>query len=249
MKRVLLGLVVMAMLAVGVSAAGAQDNMGPSGRGARGAVREVITVIAEQTGLTPMDILAQVREGSSLAEIISANGGDVETVTASAIEAVTAAINQAVTDGWITQEQADTMLTNVEARVTDAINGEGLFDRGNRGEGRGGRDGMFGRRGERGLGMQMTLLQLAAEQTGLSLDTLWAELQSGKSLADVLAANNVDVTTFVDAAVVQATERADAAVSEGQITQEQADRMLENFRERLTDRLESTLTVEPAAST
>jgi len=189
MKRVLLGLVIMAMLAMGVSAAGAQDSMGPSGRGACGAVREVISVIADQTGLTiadqtgltPMDILAQVREGSSLAEIISANGGDVETVTASAVEAVTAAINQAVTDGWITQEQADTMLTNVEARVTDAINGERLFDRGNRGEGRGGRDGMFGRRGERGLGMQMTLLQLAAEQTGLSLDTLWAELQCGQN--------------------------------------------------------------------
>jgi ribosomal protein S20 len=218
--------------------------MGPGGgRGGHGAIREVITVVAEHTGLQPMDILAQLRDGQSLSDIISANGGDVPAVTSAAVEAVTVEINQAVTDGWITQEQADRMLTNVESRVTDAINGEGFMGRGGR-DGRGGRGdgrgGMFG--GERGFGMQMGLLELAAEQTGLTLDELWAEIQAGQSLADVLAANNVEVSTFVDAAVVQATELADAAVADGRITQERADRMLENLRERLTDRLEDSLT-------
>ncbi len=255
MKRVIVALLAASLLVVGVSAVGAQGGpggMGPGGgRGGHGAVREVVAVVAEQTGLQPMEILAQLRDGQSLADIISANGGDVAAVTSAAVEAVIAEINQAVTDGWITQEQADRMLANVETHVTDAINGEGFMGRGGRdgGGGRGeGRGGMFGR-GERGFGLQMELLQLAAEQTGLTLDQVWAELQDGSSLADVLAANNVEVGAFVDAAVVVATERADAAVTDGRITQEQADRMLERFRERLTERLDNAIMAEPTAST
>jgi hypothetical protein len=145
------------MLVLGISAVGAQavaDGMGPGipggGRGGHGAGREVITVVAEQTGLTPLEILTQLRAGTSLSDIISANGGDLETVTSAAIAAVTANINQAVTDGWITQEQADTMLANVETRVTDVLSGEAAFGTGGRGEGRGGRGGRHGFGGPNG---------------------------------------------------------------------------------------------------
>lgn len=156
MKRAIVGLVAASMLVLGVSVAGAQavaDGMGPGipggGRGGFGASREVISVVAEQTGLTPLEILTQLREGTSLSDIITANGGDLEAVTSAAIEAVTAEINQAVTDGWITQEQADTMLANVETRVTDVINGTG-FGMGGRGgrDGRGGRGGWGGPHGQ-----------------------------------------------------------------------------------------------------
>ncbi len=157
MKRALVGLVVASMLVIGVSVAGAQavaDGMGPGipggGRGGHGAMREVITLVAEQTGLTPMEILTQLRSGTSLSDIITANGGDLEAVTSGAIAAITAEINQAVTDGWISQEQADAMLANVETHVTDAISGEGFFGRGGRGEGRGGRGGHGGWGGPHG---------------------------------------------------------------------------------------------------
>lgn len=254
MKRAMVGLVAASMLLIGVSVAGAQGGpggMGPGGpgggRGGHGAMREVIEVVAQQTGLQPMEILAQLRDGQSLSDIILANGGDVEAVINAAVEAVTAEINQAVTDGWITQEAADRMLANVETRVTDAVNGEGFFGQDGR-EGRGGRGG-HGERGGRGFGDHLALLDLAAEQTGLTVDEIMDQLRAGTPLADILTANNVAVDAFIEAAVAQATERANAAVAEGRITQAQADRMLEQLRERLTDRIDEPMGSGPAAST
>ena len=92
--------------------------------------------------------------------------------------------------------------------------------------------------------MRRGVLRLAAEQTGLTVRELMDELHSGKSLGDVLAAHGVESSAFVDAAAAQLQERLDRAVTRGRITQEQADEVLSNFRERLTERL----TVVPPVS-
>lgn len=92
--------------------------------------------------------------------------------------------------------------------------------------------------------MRRGVLRLAAEQTGLTVRELMDELHSGKSLGDVLTAHGVESSAFVDAAAAQLQERLDRAVTRGRITQEQADEVLSNFRERLTERL----TVVPPVS-
>lgn len=95
---------------------------------------------AEALGLTPEEFFAELHAGKSLAEIAEEQGVELEAVydamNATRIEAMREAIEQALEDGDITQEQADWLLEGLE---------QGFFPMG-RGFGMGGgsRHGMRG---------------------------------------------------------------------------------------------------------
>jgi len=227
-------LAIMALFAGAVSAQEAPNT--PPGNGDRQGQHqrrghELITVVAEQTGLTEQDILTQVRDGATLAEIITANGGDVDAVIAAVVEEATTRINTAVSESRITQERADEMLANLQENVTSAINGE--FQVG-RGGGRGGRDGMW------------AVLDLVVEQTGLTREEVRTQLQAGATVAEILTANDVDVAAFIDSAIALAETQTSEAVAAGRITQEQADARLAQLRERLTDFINNGRPERPA---
>ena len=67
--------------------------------------------MAEALGLTPEDFFAELHAGKTLEEIAEAQGVELEAVqeamNASRVEAMQEAIEQAVEDGNLTQEQAD----------------------------------------------------------------------------------------------------------------------------------------------
>jgi hypothetical protein len=198
----------------------------------RGAVRGsaqriLVDTVADSTGLTAPQILQETRGGSTLAEVITANGGDVDAVVSSAVASATAQINAAVTEGRLGQEQADQLLTNLPDLYTAAVNGE---LRQNHLENRVGRG----------------VLGLAAEQTGLDRQEIVQQIRDGKSLADILAEHNIEVAAFIDSAVTQAQERLTNAVTNGRITQEQADSLIQTFRERLTERISQSPESTPA---
>ncbi len=101
-----------------------------------GVTGELMTAITDATGLELVDIMQQVRDGATVAEIITDNGGDVDDVIATVVDAVTTAVNERVESGDLSQENADTILENLEETVTDWINGEASFpNRNNRGRG------------------------------------------------------------------------------------------------------------------
>jgi hypothetical protein len=66
--------------------------------------------------------------------------------------------------------------------------------------------GPHGPRGER--------LATAAEALGMTADELKAELEAGKSIAQVAEDKGVDVQTVVDALVAEGTEKLEAAIEE-----------------------------------
>lgn len=73
---------------------------------------------AEALGLTPVELFTELHAGKTLEEIAKAQGVDVQTVydamNANRVEAQKQAIQQAVEDGNMTQEQADWMLEGLE---------------------------------------------------------------------------------------------------------------------------------------
>ena len=73
---------------------------------------------AEALGLTPEEFFAELHAGKSLEEIAEAQGVEFEAVqdaiNAAQAEAMQQAIEQAVEDGRITQEQADWLLEGLE---------------------------------------------------------------------------------------------------------------------------------------
>lgn len=107
----------------------------PAGERAE-SIREIVDAVSEATGLEATEIAQAVRDGSTVVELIEANGNDVEDVIATATEIITNAINERVENGQLTQERADIMLENLDATITDWVNGE--LER--EGRGRGNRD-------------------------------------------------------------------------------------------------------------
>ena len=68
-------------------------------------------VIAETLGLTVEELVAAHEDGTRISELAEAQGLDMETVMTAVSDARTAAFEQAVADGTITQEQADLLLS------------------------------------------------------------------------------------------------------------------------------------------
>ena len=74
-------------------------------------------------------------------------------------------------------------------------------------------------------------LDAAAAYLGLSEDELRAQLESGKSLAEVAKARAKSVEGLVDALVADAKKHVDEEVAEGQLTQSQAEQMLSRLED------------------
>lgn len=183
----------------------------------RQASRQILVdAAAEEIGLRPARILQQLRDGSTLAEIITSNGGNVEETITAAVAVATARINEAVTNGNMTREQADTLIASLQDIYTAAVNGELGYPR---------------------LEMMVSfgIVRLASEETDLTPREVLRELMDGKSLADVLIEKNVDVNAFIDTVVSRAQERLNQAVTNGRITQEEADARLDQLRQTITE--------------
>lgn len=126
-----------------------------------------------------------------------------------------------VSDGTITQAQADKVATVLE---------ENRPGPGGRGPG-----------GHRGHGPGRVDLSAAAEALGMTEAELRTAARDGKTLADLAAEKGVSEDALVDALVAAAKERLAAAVADGRITQEQADARAADLETRITASLDDEL--------
>ena len=138
---------------------------------------------------------------------------DTGNASGSAVDRITEALSGLVSDGSITQEQAD--------EVASTLDEAGMGHRG----------------GHRGGGFD---LSAAATALGMTEDELRTALETdGTTLADVAGEQGVEVDALVDALVTAQQERIAVAVEDGRITQEQADERLADLEERVTERVNS----------
>jgi hypothetical protein len=138
---------------------------------------------------------------------------DEGSTAGSAVDRITDALSGLVSDGSITQEQAD----EVASTLDEADIGHGG--------------------GHRGGGFD---LAAAATALGMTQDELRTALATeGTTLADVAGEQGIEVDALVDALVTAQQERIAAAVGDGRITQEQADERLADLEERVSERVTS----------
>ena len=97
------------------------------------------------------------------------------------------------------------------------------------------RGGMGGMRGQ--MGGQQSLVAVAADTLGITQADLIAQLQGGKTIAQVASEKNVTLDTIVNAFVATRQARMAQAVADGRMTQAQADAMLATMRANVTARL------------
>ncbi len=83
-------------------------------------------------------------------------------------------------------------------------------------------------------GPQNSLIAIAAQTLGLDRTALVAELNSGKTIADVAKAKNVAVSKIVDAMVANRTALLKTTVDAKRITQAQMDAELAAMKQNIT---------------
>jgi hypothetical protein len=176
----------------------------------------------------PFDFRTKFRE--AVADILNI---DVETYDAAVEQARERVVDEALAEGWLTEEQAERM----RERMDQGFGPRGM-DRGfmgpHMGEGfEGPHGGFMGRGGDSIIGM-------IAEEAGLSVQDLFAELQEGKTLAEVASAHGVDVEAIVADHLAQLEENLTQAVEDGKITENQANAMLERAEEIVPEMLNNT---------
>ncbi len=174
----------------------------------------------------PFDFGQRFRE--AVANIL---GISVEKYDAAVEQARGQVVDEALEEGWLTEDQAERMRERTDQGFGAWGMGKGLM--GPRGGFMGPHTGFMGRGGD-------SLFGLAAEKLGISVQDLFAELQDGKSIADVASDKGVEVQDIADAYLAQFEENLKQAVEDGNITQNQADWMLEQAQEKVPDQLNNT---------
>lgn len=79
--------------------------------------------------------------------------------------------------------------------------------------------------------------EVVAGLLGMDVDEFRTAIRDGQSIADLAAANDVDVQTVIDALVAEAEDHLDLAVESGRLTDDEATDMLANITDRITARV------------
>lgn len=145
----------------------------------------VVQAAADELGMSLVDLMRASEPGQALRDVIMTNGGNPAAVTAAAIATATTQIEEALASGNITSEQAEQMLANLENAVESSLDRPLPRPR--------------HQPGERGPGRQLDLVQVVADELSVTSEALMAELQSGKTLRQVIDdhGGNVDAISEV----------------------------------------------------
>lgn len=119
--------------AVVTKLAEAGPGLGHHGRGER--IVADFDAAATALNMTTAELRTELQAGKSIADVAGEKGVAVQTVVDAIVAELTTQVNAKVSDGTITQAQADEILADAPARVTDFVNGNGPFHRGHGGHG------------------------------------------------------------------------------------------------------------------
>jgi hypothetical protein len=141
---------------------------------------------------------------------------------------IKAALKGLVTDGTITQAQADKVAERL-GQAGPALGAGRHFRGGPGGPGA----------GLIGPGDLDQALKVAAQSLGMSQDDVRAALEGGSTLAELAKKQGRSTDDLVTALVAAARERIAQAVKDGRITQQQADRITPNLQQRVRGAVEN----------
>ena len=152
--------------------------------------------------------------------ITPASATTSDNVVASRLAHIKSALSGLVSDGTLTQAQADKVAGTLDSKLGKARMGQ---PRGH------------------GGGMDMKAMaqtrDAAAKALRLTPEQLRTALKSGKSLADVAKDQKVNVESLVKAMVAATEDRLTTAVKSGTLTQARADKIKSSLTKRITDRV------------
>jgi lambda repressor-like predicted transcriptional regulator len=204
------------------------EGRAPGIRGMAGEFRDRLAeVVSDILGLTEEEFADARESGMSLPAIAEDQGVSTDELVDGLYEARAEELAALVAEGRITQGQADHVLGESLERIEDRVLADGIRPRQMRGDRRDAHQ------------------EVVTDLLGLTEDELREAHQSGTSLAAIASEQGVSTDELVDAMYEAEVDRLADMVAEGQVTQEQADGVLDGLRDRIEDRIMHQGTVGP----
>ena len=228
--------VAIALGAVSMAAAQGPDTARPRIPVARERVLSaVMTAVQDMSDLTRLDLAAGAADGKTLGEMLQEQGVDPQSVSDAVSATLTSEIEQALADGKITQEAADTALSNLPDALDRAFNsalpGQGTV-----------RSEIRGRVQNQ---IDNSLIAVLAEMAGVEPRDVLQEALTPPSLRDIAGNYGLDADAIIAEAETRITDEVNQLVADGKLTQENADTMLAGLHDRLVTRFDAPLRILP----
>ena len=83
---------------------------------------KVVKDVAKEMELTPRELIDQVDEDNTISSLASDAGVDIQTIVDEAVAGYQKRLDEAVTNERITQQQADTMIAQVQEKIDETLN-------------------------------------------------------------------------------------------------------------------------------
>lgn len=197
-------------IGAGIVAADVPDEFGPSpggapgwrGRGGFAGMKEVVELL----DTTVSEILGALRDGKTIAELAADKGVDVKDLMDAIVSNGGERNADLVERGLLTPDQADARNARPRQRAESIVTLPLPY------------------------GLQGEALGVAAEALGISIDDLIAEIEAGKTVAEVAEAEGVDPEDIVDALVAARKESHEELISLDLMTETQAALALDRYQ-------------------
>ncbi|RZS89895.1 hypothetical protein EV189_1674 [Motilibacter rhizosphaerae] len=171
--------------------------------------------------------LAGLGVGATIGPVAASAATSSTTAVGDRVTAITKALAGLVSDGTITQSQADKVASTLSTALPQPPGPGGWGPGRGHGPGRGAE------------------LDAAATIIGVTPEQLRTDLQAGKTLAQIAQGRGISQSTLVDKLVAAEKTRIAADVEAGRLTQAQADTIISGLTDRVTKQVTSTRPVGP----
>jgi uncharacterized protein YidB (DUF937 family) len=167
------------------------------------------------------DLNAAIKSGKTVAQLAQEKGISLDKIVADVTNKRSQQLQKAVQDGKLTQAQADKALSSLKDNITQFFN--------------------TGKRPNAGKVKDQLQKDAAAlaQQLGMTQDELKQAIQSGKTIAQIAQEKGVSLDSLVNTLSAARSDKIQQALKSGKITQDQANKLLDNFKKNLTNRLEN----------
>jgi lambda repressor-like predicted transcriptional regulator len=204
---------------------GPPDVFGPG----RLAPTDPLDTAADYLEMDDADVRQALRDGKSLADLAKDKGKSVDGLKDALRDAIRKDADEAVDDGALTEEQADDFVDKLSGAVDELVEKGGGLGFGLRGPG-------FGIGPPEPSHKEILpgvpggdLMETAADYLGMNWADIHEALRDGKSLADLAKDKGKSVDGLKEALREAIRKDADEAVEHGVLTEEQADRLVEEL--------------------
>jgi uncharacterized protein YidB (DUF937 family) len=173
----------------------------------------ILNVMAKSLGMEAADLQTELQNGKTVAELAKEKGVSTDTIVNDVVAAYKTSLDLAVTNGDLTQTQADAILEAVRAFAPTVL--------------------------ERSFASNHPMAAIA-KTLGMTQTELMTAMRDGKTIAELAQEKGVSTEAIVNAIVAAQKEMLDQAVAEGHLTQAQADALLNVTRVMAPSYLEGT---------